>query len=199
MNGSEDTKLAQALAAFDALNAQDPNTIQVEGQAQPKELHDALAMTRWVDALYPQAGEAVRLAARCQHLCRWQSPRSNYPEGRAGYLRWRTELKKFHAEKAAEVLRTVGYDESVIEAVRAINLKQGLKSNPDVQMVEDALCLVFLETQFEGYLDQWEKEKVIGILRKTWGKMSVAGHQAALQLSMSERARSLIEAALADD
>lgn len=196
MGSLPENRFKEAHAAFDALNAQDPNTVDVDGAVQPKELHDALAMTRWIDALYPDASEAVRLAARCQHLCRWESPRSSYPEGRVGYLKWRTDLKQFHADKAAEVLHSVGYDEGVIAAVRGINMKQALKSNPEVQMVEDALCLVFLETQFEAYLDQWDEVKIVRILQKTWAKMSETGHAAVLKLPMSDRAAALIQKAL---
>ncbi len=198
MSFKEDVRFHKAIAAFDALNAQDPNTVEVYGQPMPKELHDALAMTRWVDALYPEAGEAVHLAARCQHLCRWQVPRNSYPEGRTGYHQWRTDLKKRHAEQSAEVLRSVAYDAATIDAVSAINMKEGLRSNPDVQQIEDALCLVFLEYQFESYLDQWDDEKVIRILQKTWAKMSSIGHEAALRLHYSEPALSLIQRALAD-
>lgn len=196
MGFTSENRFERALEAFDSLNAQDPNCIELDGVSQPKELYDALAMTRWVETLYPDANETVRLAARCQHLCRWESPRSSYPEGRAGYLKWRTDLKQFHADKAAEVLRSVGYEESVIESVRVINLKQGLKKNSDVQMIEDALCLVFLELQFESYLSQWDEGKIIRILQKTWAKMSEVGHAAALQLPLSKRASALVEKAL---
>ncbi len=197
MNFKEDNRFLATVVAFDALNAADPNTVEVSGEAQPKELHDALAMTRWVETLYPDANEAVHLAARCQHLCRWESPRSLYPEGRAGYHKWRTDLKQFHADKSTVVMQENGYDAAMIETVRAINLKKYLKSNPNVQMVEDALCLVFLETQFEGYVDKWEDDKIIRILRKTWTKMSEPAHQAALNLDLSDRALDLIQRALA--
>jgi len=197
MQFKEERRFQDTIAAFDALNALDPNTVEVDGQPMPKELHDALAMTRWVEALYPDASEAVHLAARCQHLCRWEVPRNSYPEGRAGYLKWRADLKKRHSEKSAEVLRAQGYDASLVDSVSAINLKQDLKLNPDVQQIEDALCLVFLENQFEGYLDQWDGEKIIRILQKTWSKMSERGHEAALTLEMSARARALVERALA--
>ncbi len=193
MSFQNDPNFQQALARFDALNAQDPN--QVNGA--PKELHDALAMSRWVETMYPAASETVHLAARCQHLCRWEKPRSSYPEGRAGYLKWRSDLKQFHADRSAEVLRQVGYSAATIDAVTTINLKQGLKSNPEVQIIEDALCLVFLELQFEGYIGKWEDDKIVRILRKTWGKMSETGHQAAMKLPLSEKALSLVQQALA--
>jgi len=192
----DSNRFDKAIAQFDALNSADPNHVVVEGKSVPKELHDALAMSRWVEALYPDASEAVKLAARCQHLCRWEIPRSSFPEGRTAYLKWRNELKKFHAEKSEEVLRSVGYDEETINAVKTINLKKQLSSNPEVQAVEDALCMVFLETQFESYLEKWDYEKVIHILRKTWGKMSQRAQDAALKLPLSERAIALIQKAL---
>lgn len=192
----QDERFQQAIQAFDALNGEDPNRVESGGQSVPKELHDALAMTRWVEAMYPNAGEVVHLAARCQHVCRWEVPRSSYPEGRVGYLKWRSDMKQRHAEKSAEVLRSVGYDQGVIDAVAAVNLKVGLKSNPDVQIVEDALCLVFLELQFEGYLGKWEEAKFIQILQKTWAKMSPVAHAEALKLPLSDKARGLVEQAL---
>jgi hypothetical protein len=196
MHFKNDERFQRAIAAFDALNVQDPNAVASASGPQPKELHDAQAMTRWLEVLYPAASEVAHLAARCQHLCRWQVPRSTYPEGRTAYLQWRSDLKQFHAEKSAEVLRSVDYDAAVVEAVAAVNLKQGLKSNADVQMIEDALCLVFLELQFEGYLRQWDDDKIVGILKKTWGKMSEVGHAAALQLPLSNQALGLVGRAL---
>jgi hypothetical protein len=196
-NFISDARFAATIAAFDALNAQDTNTIELEGQLIPKELHDAQAMTRWIDCIYPDASETVHLAARCQHLCRWEVPRQSYPAGKVGYHQWRTYLKQFHADKSAEVLAAKGYEPEQIDAVRQINLKLGLKANPQVQQIEDALCLVFLERQFEGYLDQWDEGKVIRILQKTWAKMSETGHAAALQLPYSERALALVQKALA--
>lgn len=196
MHFREDIRYQKTIAAFDALNGQDPHTVEVDEQSIPKELHDALAMTRWVEALYPKASEAVHLAARCQHLCRWEVPRSSYPAGRVSYLKWRADLKKRHAEQSAKVLLGRGYGSEMIDAVAAINLKRGLKSNPDVQQIEDALCLVFLEKQLEGYLVKWEDDKIIRILKKTWGKMSERAQEAAHNLPMSDHARSLVEQAL---
>jgi hypothetical protein len=196
MHFKEDSRFKETIAAFDALNGQDPHTVEVDGLSIPKELHDAFAMTRWVEALYPKASEAVHLAARCQHLCRWEVPRSSYPEGRVSYLKWRADLKKRHADQSAKVLLESGYDSEMIDAVAAINLKWGLKSNPDVQQIEDALCLVFLEKQLEGYLVKWEDDKIIRILKKTWGKMSERAQDAALNLPISDHARSLVEQAL---
>jgi hypothetical protein len=197
MHFKEDTRFRETIAAFDALNRQDPHLIKIAGESIPKELHDALAMTRWVELLDPNASETVHLAARCQHLCRWEVPRDSYPDGRTGYLKWRTDLKKRHAQKSSEILQAHNYDSAMIDAVMAINMKDGLKSNHEVQLIEDALCLVFLECQFESYLDQWEEDKVIRILQKTWVKMSPRGHGAALKLKLSDRAGRLLQQALA--
>ncbi len=190
------SRFQTAIARFDELNAKDPNKVESAGGPAPKELHDAQAMSRWIEALYPESSETVRLAARCQHLCRWEIPRSSYPEGRTAYLKWRNDLKQYHAAKSAEVLKAVGYDNSTIEEVQKINLKKGLKTDPSVQAIEDALCLVFLEHQFESCLIKWEEEKTISILRKTWGKMSEIAHNAALELPMTESASALIKKAL---
>ncbi len=197
MSFKNETRFKETIAAFDALNSKDPNTVDVSGEAVPKELHDALAMTRWIDTIYPEASEAVHLAARSQHLCRWEIPRADYPEGKAGYHRWRNTLKKHHSEKSAAILREQGYEEPMLEAVELIHLKKGIKTNPDVQQIEDALCLVFLECQFESYLDKWDEEKIIGILQKTWVKMSETGQGAALQLDLSDAAKSVLNKALA--
>ncbi len=200
MSFQSSSRYQQAIAAFDALNAQDPNTVTAaDGSTQPKELHDALAMSRWLERLYPDAGEAAHLAARCQHLCRWEVPRNSYPEGRAGYLKWRSDLKQVHADKSAEVLREVGYEAEIVDAVVAINLKKGLKSNADVQAIEDVLCLVFLDEQFDDYIGVWDDDKIVRILQKTWAKMSEVGHAAALQLPLSERALELVKTALGED
>ncbi len=193
MDFKSDSRFKEAIKSFDSLNSKDPSIVE----GQPKELGDALAMTRWVEALYPNAKEAVHLAARCQHLCRWQIPRSSYPKNRMGYLKWRSDLKEMHAEKSTAVLRQVGYDDEVIGVVRAINLKRGLKSNPDVQAIEDALCLVFLELQYEKYIGAWGDDKVVSILKKTWLKMSPIAREMALELPLSRKALDLVQKAQA--
>lgn len=185
-----------AVAEFDRLNAEDPNSRDVGGKSVPYEVFFADCMTEWIEKLNPSVSEAVRLAARCQHLCRWEIPRNTYPEGRVGYLTWRKDLKQFHAERSAEVLRKVGYGEELVERVRAINLKQGLGKDDEVQIVEDALCLVFLEQQYDDLIEKTDEEKMVRILRKTWGKMSDQAQQEALKLSLSEKGDQLIRQAL---
>ena len=171
--------LSEAYALFDAANARDPNTVDVDGVPQAKELVFARRLSAAVLALDPEASLPLRLAARCQHIRRWEVPRSTQPMGRAGYLKWRTLLKKFHAAKSAEILRDVGFSEDVIERVQELNLKKNLNSDADCQTLEDALCLVFMEHQFDALIADTEEEKLLGIVRKTWAKMSHRGQQAA--------------------
>ena len=186
----------KAISEFDRLNAQDPKKREVNGEQIPYEVFFANCMTKWVSKLDPDASEVVRLAARCQHLCRWEIPRKRYPEGRVGYLTWRKDLKRFHADKSAEVLIEVGYDDSMVERVRAINLKQGLGKDPEVQVIEDALCLVFLEEQFDDLIANTEEAKMISIIQKTWKKMSEQAQQEALRLNLSEEGARMIKLAL---
>ncbi len=190
-------RLQAAIAAFDAANAEDPNQRVVDGVARPREVVDAERLSAWVERLAPDAPEPLRLAARCQHLERWAIPRGDYPEGRVGYLQWRTALGRFHADEAARILGRVGYDADVIAEVRRINTKQGLRSDPLVQTMEDALCLAFLSHELEDFSTRHEPDKVVGILRKTWKKMSPRARDLALGLELPEAAHKLVLQALA--
>jgi hypothetical protein len=185
-------KFHAAIAAFDAANAQDPT--QIAGV--PAELLYARRMTDWLNRLYPDAGELLHLAARSQHIRRWMIPRSKYPITRAGYHQWRTFLYSFHADTAAEILRQTGYDDTTISRIRSLLKKEKLKADPEMQMLEDVACLVFLESYFADFAMKHDEEKVIGILRRTWKKMSPRAHSAALELNLSPQARQLIEKAL---
>jgi hypothetical protein len=153
-------------------------------------------MTQWLDKLEPAASEPLRLAARGQHLMRWKIPRDSFPKDRAGYLRWRTTLYDFHADRVAEVLREVGYDDAIIAQVRSLIRKENLKSDPAAQLLEDVICLVFLENYFAEFAKDHDEEKLIRILRKTWKKMSPRGHEAAMALQLGDRERELIAKAL---
>jgi hypothetical protein len=191
-----ESMLHDAYCKFDAVNARDPNTVDVDGEPQPKELVFAQRLSAAVLALDPEASLPLRLAARCQHIRRWEIPRSSQPMGRAGYLKWRTLLKKFHADASAEILEEIGYDSRVIETVRDLNLKKNLKTDPDCQTLEDALCLVFLEHQFDALIAGTEEEKLLGIVRKTWAKMSPGGQQAAGRIAFSEQGKRVLGKAL---
>lgn len=194
---SERGPFGQAILAIDAANADDPNTIEVRGAVRPKELAHAELMTEWVARLDPDADEAQLLAARAHHLRRWTLPRSDHPEGRAGYLRWRTALRKQHAGEVAALLSEVGYDDETSERVRAIVNKEGLGHDPDVQVHEDALCLVFLETQLADTVDRLGEEKMVEVIQKTAAKMSPAAVALVPELPLRDSDRALVARALA--
>jgi hypothetical protein len=186
-----------AIHRFDEANSPDPNSEIVDGQPHPRELIYAQWLTDWVLKLSPNASEPLRLAARCQHICRWEIPRNSYPMDKPGYLRWRANLKKFHAQKSGDILRKVGYDEATIQRVQELNLKKNHPNDPEVCVLEDALCLVFLERQLSALAAKSDDEKMINALQKSWRKMTPAAHAEALKLDYSPREKGLIEKALA--
>ena len=196
MGSAEASRFQLAIAAFDRANAEDPHTLSVAGALRPRELVHAERLSAWVERLAPDASEELRLAARCQHIRRWQIPRDSYPAGRVGYLQWRTQLGRLHADTAARVLEELGYERALIDAVRRINLKQGLHSNPDTQTMEDALCLSFLQFEFEDFCAKYPTEKVIEVVQKTWKKMSAKGHNLALTLPFSPASLEIVKRAL---
>jgi len=193
---NDQARFAAAIARFDAENKKDPKTTSRDGTAQPYELAYSQWLADWVLRLAPDAPESLRLAARCQHLCRWEIPRDSYPATRAGYLKWRQVLKEFHANKAAEILNEIGYDAQTIREVRDLNLKKDLSTNPDCQTLEDALCLVFLERQFANLAAKATEEKMVAALQKCWAKMSPKARQAAMTLSYPADLKRLLELAL---
>jgi hypothetical protein len=190
------SRFFEACRRFDEENAQDPNLIIVEGVAHPQELLYSERLTDWVLCLNPEASEPLLLAARSQHICRWTIPRKSYEMSRAGYLRWRSDLKEFHAGKSSEILGEVGYDDETIAVVRDLNLKKRLGRDPDCQVLEDALCLVTLQYQLADLVAKTEPAKMIEILQKTWKKMSTAAREHALTLAFSEDEKQFIEKAL---
>jgi hypothetical protein len=195
---SDEERLTRAVAAIDAANADDPFTLVVDGVERPKEQAHAELMTEWVRRLDPAADDAQLLAARAHHLRRWALPRQDFPEGRAGYLRWRTTLKRQHAEEVGSILAGVGYSADTIERVQRIIRKEGLGRDPQVQVHEDALCLVFLQTQLNDVATQLGDDKTIEVLQKTARKMSEQGLAEAGRLPLDETGRSLLVRALSD-
>lgn len=189
-------RLQAALEAIDAENRGDPNRIEVRGESRPKELAHAELASEWVRKLDPEASEALLLAARAHHVRRWEIPRSDYPDGRAGYHRWRRELQERHAGHVGRILAEQGYDEPTIARVQAIVRKQGLGRDPEIQTFEDALCLVFLETQLHELAERLSREKLQDVTRKTVAKMSDAGLAKVRELSLSDPDLALIERAL---
>jgi hypothetical protein len=175
----------RAIAAFDAANAEDPNREKEGGVAHPKELLYARRMSEMLERFAPDASEAVRLAARCQHIRRWEVPRDSYPRTPEGYRAWRKRLMDLHAETAARLLRETGYGEDVVTHVQALVRKERLKRDPDSQLLEDVVDLVFLEHYLERFVadhPEYDEVKLADILKKTWAKMSPRGREAALTL-----------------
>jgi len=198
----DEERFARAVSAIDAANADDPNTILVRGATRPKEQAHAELMTEWVERLRPDASEALRLAARAHHLRRWAVPRADYPEGRAGYLRWRKDLHRRHAEDVGRILTDAGYDEVTVARVQALVAKKdqparGVSDDPDVRALEDALCLVFVETQFAELADRLgDEEKMVEVVRKTLAKMSPEGQALALTLPLRPGDVALVQRAM---
>ena len=189
-------RLQAALDAIDAANAADPKLIEVRGESRPKELAHAELASEWIRKLDPEASEPLLLATRAHHIRRWEVPRGDFPDGKAGYHRWRRELQKRHAEHVGRILLQQGYDEATIARVQAIVRKQGLGTDPEVQVFEDALCLVFIETQFRELGERLGDEKLVDVTRKTIAKMSDAGIARLRELSLAEEDLALIERAL---
>lgn len=172
-----------AIAAFDEANAEDPNREMAGGKEFPKEVLYAQRMTEMLERYAAEASEAVKLAVRAQHIQRWKVPRSSYPMDRPGYLQWRTGLYKFHAEIAGNLMKQVGYDDGMIERVKAIVGKKGLKVNQETQLLEDVVGLVFIEHYMLGFAGQhpeYDEEKWLQIIGKTWQKMSARAREFAL-------------------
>ena len=190
-----DGRLERAIAAIDAANADDPATIVVDGVERPKERAHAEMMTAWVQRLDPQADDAQLLAARAHHLRRWAIPRTDFPDGRAGYLRWRTDQKRRQAAEVAEILRSAGYEDDEVERVAGIVAKRQLATDPAVQTHEDALCLAFLQLQFDDLAAQLGDDHMVEVVRKTLAKMSPAGVRAAGGLRVSDRGAAILAAA----
>ena len=190
-------RLTEAIYRFELANRRDPNQEMDDGAMYPRELLYARRLSTWVLKLCPDASEELRLAAHCQHICRWEIPRATYEMSRAGYLKWRSDLKKFHAQKAGEILREIGYPEEVIARVQALNLKKNFPTDPESRVLEDALCLVFLQFQFAELAAKTDDEKLINALQKSWKKMTPAAHAEALKLSFGPRESDLLKRALA--
>ena len=192
------SKLEQVIARIDEVNAGDPKRDTHDGNEYPKEQIYGIRMMAWVERLDSGASDALKIAARAQHIRRWEVARDTYPEGKAGYYAWRTFLYGFHGEKAGELMREVGYGEDVIADMQAIMQKKNLKKNAGTQTLEDAAALVFLENHFLDFADRddMDEDKLVDILQKTWGKMSDAGHDAALKLVLPDEAAALVAKAL---
>ena len=192
-----DNRLQHVLRLIDGANAEDPNRIDDNGQERPVELVYGERMTVSLNRLCAEPSEALRIAARAQHLERWTSPRNRYPDGRAGYLKWRTDLKSYHARRTGELMAEAGYGQEDIDRVSVLIEKKGIKRDPEVQMLEDAICLTFLEHYAVDFIAKHDDAKVLDILAKTARKMSADGLAAAAKLPLDGRLAQLLGKALA--
>ena len=186
------TQLQQAFARFDAYNANDPNREISAEKTYPKEVLYAERMTKKLNDYAPDAPEYMQLAVRCQHIGRWEIARNDYPMDRAGYLVWRSQLKIHHTKVAEPILRDLGYDEETISKVKALLLKKQLGQNPDTQLIEDVICLVFVEFYLDDFIKKHSEEKMIDILKKTLKKISSRGIEEALKIEMTDDVRDLV-------
>jgi len=187
---------AHAIEAFDALNANDPNAEASPDGPVAKELLYARRMSDCLAQFEPDAEEAVQLAVRAQHICRWKIPRDDYPMMREGYRQWRKDLGAFHAKTAGAVMREHGYAEAIIADVSSILKKERLKTNPSAQILEDVACLVFLEHYLDDFVQKHDEQKIVNIIRRTWGKMSEHAHQVAVALELPEHLSRVVGKAL---
>ena len=193
----DQARLKKTLAAFDAANLQDPNTEIVDGNTVAKEWIYGQRMSAQLALFCENPSEALQLAARSQHICRWKIPRGDYPMDRSGYKKWRLDLAQMHGDIAGDIMAGQGYDETTIARVKDLLLKRSLKRDEEVQALEDVICLVFIEFYLEDFARKHDEDKLIDIIRKTWNKMSEKGHAAALKLPLSEGMLGLVGKALA--
>lgn len=190
------TPFQNASAWIDAENAQDPNSELYQSNSYPKELLYSNRMYERLMDFYPNASEEIQIASKAQHICRWKMPRESYPMDRVGYLKWREDLKKFHAQTTAEILEKAGYSQEFIDRVSFLIEKKLLKKDAETQLLEDVICLVFLEYYFDAFVQKHDREKMKNIILKTWNKMSENGHQEALKINFSDANLQLIKDSL---
>ncbi|MGM0952924.1 MAG: DUF4202 domain-containing protein [Pseudomonadota bacterium] len=200
---SDSERLSKAISAIDEANLKDPNEEQVGHQSLPKEYAYSQHMTRWLFELEPEPGELMQIACRAQHIERWTMPRSDFGEGRKNYYQWRQACGRMHGRRAAEIMAECGYPAEDCERVETVLTKRNLRHDEDTQLVEDVACMVFLERYFSQFFDDnpdYDREKWINIVRRTWGKMTPRGHKAALALAgeLPDHLQQVMQEALAE-
>ncbi len=200
---TQQARLTQALAAIDRANRADPTEEQVNGEPLPREYAYSLHMTRWLFELEPEPTERMQIACRAQHIERWTMPRSEFGEGKQNYYQWRQACGRMHGRRAAEIMAECGYPKEECERVETILTKRKLREDEDTQLLEDVACMVFLERYFAQFYNDnpdYEREKWLTIVRRTWGKMTPRGHEAALKLAgnLPPHLLALLQEALAE-
>ena len=193
-----DPRLQRVLSRIDEANAHDPSVVTMDGAAHPAAQLYGARMSAVLSALAPHASPHLQIAARGQHIERWSVPRDSYPQDRVGYLKWRKDLQAFHARRLGELMAEAGYDGDDQARVSDLVRKVGLKTDPEVQTLEDVACVVFLTHYGEDLFQRYDDDKVVDILRKTARKMSPCGIAHVGQLALSERNARLIGRALAE-
>jgi len=192
------TPYEKAAIAIDEAHYQDPKKVTKSDREVPYELFYAEKMSHYLEMRCPDASPILRLAIRAQHLKRWEVPRTSYPMTKAGYYSWRTFLKKRQAEIVEKICIDAGMAEEDAKRVGMLVRKEDLKSDQETQVLEDVACLVFLDDQFEEFKEGYDDDKIVNIIKKTWVKMSPAGHQLALKIPMSEHSLKLVTKALGE-
>ncbi len=190
-----DKRFSEAIKKIDAANLEDPRSEMVDGHPQPRELLFAQRVYRWVEQLTEDPSEELLLAARAHTLRRWMIPRDRYPMTTVGYHQWRNALAQFHADEAETILHALGYPAEQIQSIRKFITKENWPENKEACVLEDADCLVFLETKLSDYIDAWEESKALRILRRTFRKMTPEARTRAFQLKLGERERDLVRRA----
>lgn len=191
-----DQRFEDAIKRIDAANREDPRSEMVDGQPQSRELLFSQRVYEWVKKLTDDPSEELLLAARSHTLRRWMIPRNKYPKTTIGYHQWRDALAQFHANEAETILQAVGYSPETIQAVKEFITKANWPENTEACTLEDADCLVFLETKLSNYIDEWEESKAINILQRTFKKMTPEGRTHAMQLKLGEQESDLLQRAV---
>lgn len=191
-----DDRFQEAIRMVDAANAEDSRTELLDGEARPRELLFATRVYDWVLRLVTDPSESLLLAARAHTVRRWRIPRDQYPKTTVGYHQWRDALAQFHAAQAAEILKTAGYGDDVIETVADLTTRKNFPGDADARTLEDADCLVFLETKLGDYLDEWDDRKTVNILARTLRKMTPEGRAQAFALALGAREQDLVRQAV---
>ena len=197
MCGLSTARFAAAVIAIDTANAADPTSVVVRGSTHPLALVHGQLAAEWVAKLHPDTDEAWLLAARAHHLRRWEVPRTDYEPGKAGYLKWKRDQRARHARDVGSLLAEVEYEAADIERVQSLVRRDHLASDAGSQAVEDAACLVFIETQLVDVAAKLDHDHVIDVIRKTARKMSPKALNAVAQIPLGEAEKSLLAAALA--
>ena len=197
MCGLSSSRFADAIIAIDTANAGDPTSVVVRGSAHPLALVHGQLAAEWEEKLHPEVDETWLLAARAHHLRRWEVPRSDYEVGKVGYLRWKRDQRVRHAVDVGALLAEVEYDPETIERVQALVRRDRLASDAGSQAVEDAACLVFIETQLAEIATKLDHDHLIDVIRKTAKKMSPEALAAVSTIPLGEVEASLLAAALA--